>query len=107
MTNYLIDHNGLVRDTYDFDPFGDVDEVISRLEEIKKKYPDAVRLTLNEEWIGYEDVEYHLYVHRKPTQGEIKEDELTRKTRMKQLELQRKQEEIDDLERKLRRLKNG
>lgn len=75
--------------------FGDIDEVINRLNDYKRVYPNAISLKIEDIWTGYEDVDYAIVVTRFET-----DEEMNRRIELKRQEEKRKQERIKEQEAK-------
>lgn len=101
----IIDSDGLVRERVLYYPFQDVASLVAELQthlDHCSKTPGAT-LYLEEEWTGYEDVDYYLVVARPPTAAE----DLAQKAIDRQREEIRRKEEAMLAEEDKRRAKRA
>lgn len=97
---------------FDFD---NIDDLIAKLCEVKEKHKDAVRVWIDEEWTGYEDVEYcvcyELEETEKEKQTRLYKERIYKEVRKKHEENQRRKREWQELvakkEKELADLKRG
>jgi hypothetical protein len=105
-------------DRYEVDDFfGPVSEVIDRLQAVQEKHPEAVKVSIEDIWTGYEDRHTEVWVTRLETNAELSnrllaeqeaEAEKLRKLKAARKEAERKRlAGIAKLEAEMKKLKEG
>jgi len=80
-------------DTIDIELFGDIDEIIKNLQAVKLAYPEAISITVDQEWTGYEDCHEEINIVREETDEETS-DRLTGERETKEREIERREKQI-------------
>jgi hypothetical protein len=93
---------------FDFD---NIDDLIAKLNEVKEKHKDAVKVYIDCEWTGYEDVIYQVVYELEETEEEKQcririENERMLMQREKEKAAQRRREHLELLDKKRKELKD-